>query len=167
MTEWVIEQLDRTHDRAAFGCGQPSLDTFIHSLAGQYAKRRVGHTYVAIRPGHKRVAGYYTLTAGAVTFEAIPAKAREKLPRHPVPVILLGRLAVDQTIQGQGLGALLLRSALDRCLDVSGQLGVYAVEVHAIDDRAQAFYEKYGFVTLLDHPLHLYLPIATIEKSST
>ena len=79
-----------------------------------------------------------------------------------MPVVLLGRLAVDQTAQGQGLGETLLLDALKRCLDLSQQLGVHAVEVVAIDSQAKAFYEKYGFVPLLDQELHLFLPLTTV-----
>ena len=165
MAEWIIEPLGRAHQRAEFCCGKPPLDNFLHALVSQYEKRRLGRTYVAVRPGEERVLGYYTLASGSVAFENLPGKAAKKLPRHPVPVVLLARLAVDQAAQGQGLGGLLLADALKRCLGLAGQLGIHAVEVDAIDDQAKAFYEKYGFVPLLDNPRHLYLPVATIEDA--
>jgi GNAT superfamily N-acetyltransferase len=111
----------------------------------------------------KRVCGYYTLASSAVHFDHVPTALTRKLPKHPVPVVLLGRLAVDQSAQGQGLGETLLMDALKRCLDLSQQIGVHAVEVQAIDDSARAFYEKYGFVPLLDGALHLFLPLTTVE----
>ena len=117
--------------------------------------------------GDKQVIGYYTLAAGAVSFEQLPEDASRKLPKHPVPVVLLARLAVDQSAQGQGLGEVLLLDALQRSLDLSTGLGVHAVEVDAIDDAAAAFYSKYGFTPLLDDPFHLYLPIATVEDILT
>ena len=130
----------------------------------QYEKRRLGKTFVAVLPGEKRVIGYYTLAAGAVAFEHLPTDIARKLPRHPVPVVLLARLAVDQSRQGQRLGEGLLLDALQRVLDLSSELGIHAVEVDASDDAAVAFYRKYGFVSLQDDIHHLYLPIATIEK---
>lgn len=164
MAEWAIEPLNRTHERDQFACGKGPLDTFLRTLVSQYEKRRLGRTYVAIRSGEKQVLGYYTLASSAVAFQSLPAQASKKLPRHPVPVILLARLAVDQSVQGQDLGAWLLEDALRRCLGLSGQLGAHAVEVEAIDEQARAFYEKYGFVALADAPHHLYLPVATIEN---
>ena len=100
MDEWVIEPLNASHERGDFCCGKTPLDTFLHSLVGQYEKRRLGRTYVAVRQGEKRVAGYYTLASGAIAFENVPAKPAKKLPRHPVPVVLLARLAVDTRHHG-------------------------------------------------------------------
>jgi GNAT superfamily N-acetyltransferase len=164
MAEWKIERLTRSHERAAFTCGKPSLDDFIRSLVTQYEKRNLGRTYVAVRAGERRVLGYFTLASGAVPFQNLPALAAKKLPGHPVPVILLARLAVDQGAQGRGLGELLLMEALRRCLEISEQLGSDAVEVDAIDESAKAFYKKYDFVALLDSDRHLYLPLATIPS---
>ena len=165
MDNWSVERLERGHDRGEFRCGQEPLDNFLCALVTQYEKRRLGRTYVAVRPGAKRVLGYYTLASGAVAFEKLPARAGKNLPRHPVPVILLARLAVDESVHGQGLGRFLLVDALRRCLSLGQQLGVHAVEVDAIDDQARAFYEHYGFAALGDDPLHLYLPLATVEDA--
>jgi GNAT superfamily N-acetyltransferase len=162
MANWQIERLDRSHERAEFACGKAPLDEFLHSLVTQYEKRRLGRTYVAVRPDTKRVEGYYTLAAGSVPFQHLPPRTAKKLPKHPVPVVLLGRLAVDRTAQGRRLGALLLRDALQRCLELSEQLGIFAVEVVAIDLEAKAFYQKYGFLPLPDHEFHLFLPIQTL-----
>jgi GNAT superfamily N-acetyltransferase len=164
VADWVIEPFGKAHDRSAFVCGKPSLDDFIRTRVSQYEKRRLGKTFVAVSEGEKRVIGYYTLAAGAVQFEHLPTEASRSLPQHPVPAILLARLAVDQSAQGKRLGEGLLLDALQRSLDLSGNLGTHAVEVDALDDSAVAFYAKYGFAPLLDNPKHLYLPIATIEK---
>lgn len=163
--EWTIEPVHGSHDRAEFSCGNPSLDQFLRTLVTQYEKRRLGRTYVAVRPHETRVAGYYTLASSAVAFETVPATAAKKLPRHPVPVVLLGRLAVDETWRGTGLGRRLLVDALERCLGLSERLGIHAIEVDAIDEAAKRFYEKYGFVSLGDNERHLYLPIATVQKA--
>ena len=96
-------------------------------------------------------------------FDEIPEK---RLPRYPIPVVHLGRLAVDMRYQGKGLGEFLLMDALRRTQLVSEQIGVYAVEVRAIDEAARQFYLKYGFTELKDDKLHLYLPISVIRKLS-
>jgi GNAT superfamily N-acetyltransferase len=142
------------------------LDDFLHLRVNQYEKRRLGRTYVALFSGTKSVAGYYTLAASAVAVADLPQEVAKRLPKHPVPVVLLGRLAVDQKAKGQGLGKALLREALRRSLDLSEQLGLFAVEVLAIDTEAKEFYTKYGFVPLVDNELHLFLPIKTIEAGS-
>jgi GNAT superfamily N-acetyltransferase len=163
MDDWTIEQLNRSHDRTQFCCGKTSLDQYLQTRASQDEKRRMGRTYVALRPGDKRVYGYYTLAAGTIPFENLPPGPAKKLPKHPVPVILLARLAVDQSTQGQGLGGHLLGDALKRSVTISKTLGAHAVRVDALDEEARAFYEHYGFISLLDNRLHLFLPIATIE----
>ncbi len=165
MAEWVIEPFGPEHERDAFCCGKASLDTFLRSLVSQYEKRRLGRTYVAVQPPAKIVRGYYTLACGAVSYDNLPPKAAKKLPRHPVPAILLARLAVDQAAQGQGLGRRLLVDALRRCLSLAAQLGAHAVEVEAIDEQARTFYQKYGFVALQDNDQHLYLALVTIEDA--
>jgi GNAT superfamily N-acetyltransferase len=165
MAEWSIEPLNRSHERGEFSCGKGPLDNFLRSLVSQYEKRRLGRTYVVVRRGEKRVLGYYTLASGAVSFENFPQQVNKKLPRHPIPVILLARLALDQSVQGQGLGRFLLIDALRRCLSLAEQLGVHAVEVDAIDDEAKAFYERYGFTALHDNPRHLFLAISTIKDA--
>lgn len=164
MADWAIEPFAKHHDRALFCCGQPLLDDFIRSRVRQYEKRRLGKTFVAVPAGKTRVNGYYTLAAGAVMFDQLPAKAVQKLPAHPVPVVLLARLAVDVTAQGNRLGEALLLDALQRSLNLSAGLGIHAVEVHAINDAAAAFYRKYGFTPLLDSPRHMYLPVTTIDQ---
>lgn len=167
MVEWIIEQLAKDHERSSFTCGKSPLDDFIRSGASQYEKRRLGKTFVAIRPDARKVLGFYTLAAGAVAYERLPTDKSRKLPKHPVPVVLLARLAVDHSSKGLRLGEMLLLDALQRALDLSEGLGIHAVEVHAIDEAAATFYVKYGFEPLLDDPLHLYLPIATIETLLT
>jgi GNAT superfamily N-acetyltransferase len=165
VAEWQIERLKNTHQRGEFSCGKPLLDDFLRLRASQYEKRRLGRTYVAVFPGETKVAGYYTLAAGAIPFANLSSNVSKRLPKHPVPVILLARLAVDRKARGQGLGKALLQDALRRCLEMSEQLGVYAVEVLAIDAEAKGFYSKYGFVPLADKDLHLFLPIETIKKA--
>jgi len=162
--EWRIERLTSAHDRSSFCCGKPSLDEFLRQFATQYDKRDLGRTYVAVRAGEAHVHGFYTIATGAVAFEAIPEGVRRKLPRHPIPVAHLGRLAVDQRAQGQGVGELLLLDALHRCCLLSEEVAIHAVEVYALDEQARSFYLKYGFEPLSDDPFHLYLQMKVIRK---
>jgi predicted GNAT family N-acyltransferase len=165
MDDFRIEPLDRSHELAKFSCGRPPLDDFPHLFVTQYEKRKLGRTFVAVREDCRSVVGYYTLASGSIAFEHLPAKQAKKLPKHPVPVALLGRLAVDLTTRGQGLGEALLMDALKRCLTLSQQIGIHAVEVLAIDDAAARFYVKYGFVPLADNEMHLFLPMRTVEQA--
>jgi GNAT superfamily N-acetyltransferase len=162
MDDWQIRPLDRSHQRGEFCCGKAPLDEFLRSLVSQYDRRKLGRTYVAVLPGDTKVQGYYTLSSGSVPFQNLPTHTAKKLPKHPVPVALLGRLAVDKAAQGRGLGEALLMDALRRCLDLSDRLGIFAVEVMAMDAEAKRFYLKYGFVPLMDNDLHLFLPMKTI-----
>ena len=156
----IIEPLSSKHDRSSFDCGEPSLNTYLRQYARQNDEKGLGRTYVAVEPGQTRVEGYYTISTGAVTFEQVP----EKLPRYPIPVVHLGRLAVDLSAQGKGLGELLLVDALKRTTMAAEQLGIYAVEVRALNDSARRFHLKYGFTPLLDDGLHLYLSMKAIRK---
>jgi len=165
VADWIIEPLSKSHERDDFSCGKQPLDEFIRTRVSQYEKRKLGRTFVAIATDNRKVLGYYTLAAGVVSFEHLPTDSSRKLPKHPIPVILLARLAVDLSSHGQRLGEGLLLNALQRSLDLSVELGVHAVEVDAIDDSAAGFYRKYGFIPLLDNPLHLYMPMTTIEKA--
>lgn len=165
MAEWVIEGLGKDHIREGFCCGKAPLDLFIVTQAGQYEKKRVGRTYVARSPADKVVAGYYTLAASSIPFANLPPTMAAKLPRHPVPTVLLGRLAVDQRSQGRGLGERLLTHALERALSVADTIGACAVEVHAQDGQAAAFYRRYGFIPCPSDPLHLFLPMQTVKQS--
>jgi GNAT superfamily N-acetyltransferase len=161
---WIIERLGGRHDRTGFACGQAALDDWIKLRAGQYDKKDLARTYVAVRQGEPIVLGYYALATHRVAFEALAEVQAKGLPRIDVPVVLLGRLAVEQRAQGQGLGALLLVHALRRAQHLADQIGIRGVEVDAIDEAAQAFYLRFGFTPLADAPRHLYLPMQVIRK---
>ena len=161
---WNIQRLDRSHDRAAFDCGQPTLNDWLQRLAGQYERRDLARVYVAVKEGQHQVLGYYALSSHHVVYDALPEEQTKGLPPIDVPVILLGRLAVDKTVQRRRLGEHLLIDALRRADHIAEKIGIRAVEVHALDDGARAFYLKYGFVTLHDDRHHLYLPIHTIRQ---
>ena len=163
MTEWTIRRLDKDHDRSTFDCGQRMLNAWLKDRAGQFDRRDLSRTFVATRPDEVLVVGYYVVSTHRVVYEARPAAKSQGLPRLDVPVVLIGRLAVDHTVQG-GLGALLLVDALRRSLRISEQVGIRAVEVDALDDAARNFYLKFGFRSLLDDPRHLFLPMHEIRN---
>ena len=162
--DWAIERLTKKQDRTSFHCGQSSLDDWLRLRVSQFEKRDLARTYVAVRKGESRVLGYYAISNHRVTYTALPAEQAKGLLPIDVPVVLLGRLAVDQSVQGQGLGELLLVDALRRAQHIADQIGVRAVEVDAIDEKARAFYKKFGFVSLVDDPSHLYLPIQVVRR---
>lgn len=161
---WRIESLTRRHERASFACGAAPLDDYLKKYARQNADLDYGRTFVLVREGESRVFGYYTLSAGAVARENLPAEETRRLPKYPAPVAHLGRLAVDREAQGQGLGGLLLADALRRAWQVSKDLALYAVDAIAKGKRAKDFYRSHGFHELRDDPLHLYLSMKTISK---
>jgi len=162
---WIIEKLDKRHDRAAFSCGVDDLDDYLHRFAGQNEKTGISQHFVAVATaGHARILGYYALSAGSVAFDVVPENLKKRLPRYPIPVAHLGRLAVDQSMQGQGLGEDLLIDALARTMRAADEIGIHAVEVVAINNSARRFYLKYGFIPLADDEQHLYLPMSAVRK---
>ena len=159
--DFAIELLGKQHKRENFDCGEESLNQFLKKYARQNHEKGFGRTFVAVLPNQSEVLGYYTISAGSVSFEIVP----EKLPRYPIPTAHLGRLATDVQMRGQGLGELLLIDALERTVLVAEKVGIYAVELFALTEGAKNFYLKYGFISLEDDDKHLYLPIETLRKS--
>ena len=157
--------LARAHDRNVFDCGVPALNEYLKQYALQNQKKHAARTYVATRG--KRIFGYYTLACGSVAPDEAPPSVRAGLAKHPIPVILLARLAVDVTERGRGLGAWLLKDALLRTLQATEIAGLRAMIVHAKDDTAKRFYEKYGFEPSPIDAYHLFLKTADILKSFT
>ncbi len=163
MGDWIVQRLSEEHQRADFSCGHASLDDFLTKYAGQYAQRKLGTTYVAVTAQQQRVLGYYTLAPSHFAFANAPAELIQGLPKHPVPSLLLARLAVTQSERGQGLGKFLLFDAFERCLRVAREVAFRAIEVEAIDDRATAFYRKYGFRPFPSDPRHLAIALETVQ----
>jgi GNAT superfamily N-acetyltransferase len=164
MARWTIRRLDKAHDRSAFNCGQPVLNEWLKERAGQFDRRDLSRTFVATRPDELLVLGFYAISTHRVIYDVLPSAEAKGLPRLDIPVVLIGRLAVDQSARGQGLGALLLVDALRRSMQISEQVGIRAVEVDALDDTARNFYLKFGFRSLLDDPRHLFLSMHEIRK---
>lgn len=164
LPNWSIRQLDKSYDRASFDCGKAELNNWLQQFAGQYERRDLARTYVAVREGDPRVLGYYAISNHLVRYDALPEEQAKGLPTIDIPVVLLGRLAVDKTAQGQGLGQHLLLDALRRAAHISQHIGIRAIEVDAIDDDARRFYLKFGFVPLLDDRHHLFLAMQVIRR---
>jgi GNAT superfamily N-acetyltransferase len=161
---WIVEHLGPKHDRASFDCGVPALDDFIKKYARQNEEIDFSRTYVARRPDSMRVVGYFSISAGQVNGADLPAEEAKRFPRYPVPVIILGRLAVDRSVQGQRLGKGLLVRGLEKARQVPDTVGVNAVAVFATNEAAREFYLKHGFKPLLDDPMHLFMTLKVIRK---
>jgi ribosomal protein S18 acetylase RimI-like enzyme len=163
VTGLTIEPLDSTHDRESFSCGVAALDRYLRQQAGQDMRRRVAVCYVAHPSDSSEIAGYYTLSAGSVALDEMPADMARRLPRYPVvPVARLGRLAIGRAHQGRHLGAALLWDAVGRAS--RAELGMVALVVDAKDEAAAAFYRHHGFLNLGSGHLQLLLPLATVAK---
>lgn len=157
------QRLDsRSHDCAGFDCGTPELNDYLTRRATQDRRRNLSQVYVLVdTDAPTQVLGYYTLSAAQVDTEQISAREKRRLPRYPIPCFRMGRFAVQQDIQGRGLGKRLLGCAVDRCLHVREEVGAYALIVDAKDADARSFYEHFGFVPFADRPLSLYLFIGS------
>ena len=144
------------HDCESFRCGVASLDEWLRRRALQNQVSGASRTYV-VTTGQKVVA-YYCLSSGALALDAVPGSVRRNMP-DPVPMAILGRLAVDQAWQGRGLGAALLQDAVLRTLQARDILGIRGVLVHALSEEARAFYEHYGFTGSPTQPMTLILSL--------
>ncbi len=155
--------LDKTHDVGSFDCGKEPLNSFLRGFAITNQQGGLARTYVVV--SERRVVGYYSLAPAGVEPADAPDRVMKGQPRHPVPCILLARLAVDQTAQGTGLGKLLFRDAMLRALRAHEQIGGRAFVVHSMDEEARAFYSKFGMLPSPTHPLHLFLLFKDIRTA--
>lgn len=157
------EPIGGKHQVAAFDCGAPALNEFLlrHALASHQAGS--AKTFVATTD-RQVVVGYYSLAASQVLYADAPPRLQKGVARHPVPVVLLARLAVDQAWQGKGLGPGLLKDAILRVLSAAEGVGIRALLVHAKDEKAKAFYLHYNFEPLPGYPLHLVLMLKDARK---
>jgi GNAT superfamily N-acetyltransferase len=151
------EKLQPAHDLSAFDCGEPVLNDWLRRRAFQNQQSGASSTYVVL--DKNRVVGYYSLAAGSVARETAPGRVRRNTP-DPVPVVVLGRLAVDKVFQGQGFGHALLRDAVLRTLQAADIIGVRAILVHALSDQAKHFYEDCGFTPSPINPLTLMITVS-------
>lgn len=166
----LIEQLDTAlHDRKSFDCGVDELNIFLKQHANQNQIKNISKTYVAVvavsAVNHKKIYGYYTLSAGNILCDELPEPVESKLPKYPIPIGRIGRLAVDKEHKGKGIGGFLLHDALTNILNIAEKMGVFAIIVDAKNDDAKSFYKKYGFTELQNSELTLFLTIETIKSA--
>ena len=162
-TPYRIAPLAKSHDRESFSCGSAALDRYLQVQARQDADKRVAAPFVVTEPPAERVLGYYTLSSSNINVGGLPEAMTKKLPRYPqLPVTLLGRLAVDLSTKGKGVGQFLLMDALRRSLDAAAGIASMAVVVDAKDEAAEAFYRRFSFLQVQHQPRRLYLSMKTI-----
>ncbi|MDZ7751133.1 MAG: GNAT family N-acetyltransferase [Gammaproteobacteria bacterium] len=167
LPNWREEPIGKHHDRAAFDCGDETLNQFLHRHARQSHEKGGAKTYLAVSESNEKILGYYSLSPAAIAYERAPEVIKRGLARHEVPVFRLGRLAVDSSVQNQGLGGQLLLAAGRRCLLVAAQAGGVALLIDAKNERAAQWYAGYGAIPLLDAHLSLLLPFKTIHAALT
>ena len=158
----AIEPLRPDHELDTFDCGSEELNRFLKRFALANQKAETARTYVACEG--RRVVGYYSLTVGSILHAEASKRVTKGLARHPIPVMLLARLAVDHREQGRGIGAGLLKDALLRTAQAADLAGIRALLVHAKDDAAVAFYRHFNFDPSPTDPFHLFLLIKDIRR---
>jgi GNAT superfamily N-acetyltransferase len=164
--DWHEWPVSKDHDREAFDCGDAQLNEFLRRHARQSHERGGAKTFVATPTGdERRVLGFYSLSPASIEHARAPALASKGLARYEVPVFRLGRLAVDARWQGHGLGGQLLLAAGRRCIRAAAEVGGVALLIDAKDERVAGWYRAYGALSLLDAPLSLVLPLATVAAA--
>jgi GNAT superfamily N-acetyltransferase len=165
-TAWHEDPIDKTHDREAFDCGEEALNEFLRRYARKSHELGAAKTFLALDDADsKTVLGFYSLSPASVGYARTPEIVRRGLARHEVPGFRLARLAVDRRFQGLGLGGQLLLAAGRRCLLASAEVGGVVLVIDAKNERVAGWYASYGAVPLLDAPLSLLFPLATIKKA--
>lgn len=161
----ISEPLNSKHKKSDFSCGKEMLDNYLHKQANQDIKRKISVCFVIKEVETDLIKGYYTLSNNSIPLELVPNEIRKKLPRsyEAIRTTLLGRLAIDNKFQGQGIGKLILVDALKRSYELSKTIGSFAVVVDPIDKDAESFYDKYGFIKLPDSG-KMFLPMKTIGQ---
>lgn len=166
MPDWREEPIGRQHDRAGFDCGTPELNEYLARYARQNHESGGAKTFVAVSDAAPtRILGFYSISPGSVDFTRVPAELTRRLGQYEVPVFRLGRLAVDRTTQGQGLGGELLLAAGERAISVAAEVGGVALAIDAKDAAAVRWYCRFGARHLLDDPLKLILPLRTLADA--
>lgn len=164
LPKYRIEKLHKQHNKNLFFCGSEALEQYLKIQASQDMKKNVAITYVLTQQDSDHISGFYTISSIGIFPGELPSELAKKLPRYPVlPGILLGRLAVDETMKGKRIGVFLLMDALKRSLVVSHQIGVVAIIVDAKDAISMNFYRHFGFIQFPENNHRLFLPIGTIK----
>jgi len=163
---WHEEPISKLHHRDSFDCGESALNAFLRRHARQTHDQGGAKTFLAIADEEeKKILGFYSLSPASIEYARTPDVVKRGLARHDVPVFRLGRLAVDLSMQGCGLGGQLLLAAGRRCLLASQEVGGVALLIDAKNQQVAKWYESYGALPLLDAPLSLLLPLATIHAA--
>lgn len=154
-----IQPLTGHHDRTRFDSASAALDRWLRETAGQHQEKNLSKTFVAVsEEDPERILGFYALTVCEVASGDLPPSLARRLPRT-LPGVRLGKLAVDRSVQGQGLGEILLVNAIERTRSIMTQVGIHALFVDAKDERAAKFYRHFGFQSFPDQPLTLALKL--------
>jgi GNAT superfamily N-acetyltransferase len=159
------ERLGRAHVLDGFECGVPSLDVWLRDHARAAAGAGSARTYVVTDAEQGRVVGYYALAVASSERDQAPERVSKGMPRHPLPVVVLARLAVDGSVQGEGIGGFLLGDAMLRTVAAAEEVGIRALLVHAQDDRARSFYLHHGFEPAPTDDLHLMILVKDIRRT--
>ncbi|MEC4986611.1 MAG: GNAT family N-acetyltransferase [Oscillatoria sp. PMC 1068.18] len=163
--EFIFLPIDSSVRRDNFDCGVPALNDYLKKYARQNHVKNVAKTFVAIVDAESRqVVGYYSLSMGQIEFTSLPEQYRKGLPRYPLPAMRIGKLAVDLSMQGRGLGKALLVKCFLSAVSLSSEIGIFAITVDAINEQANEFYLKYGFVSLEGEAFSLFIPIRTVKS---
>ena len=161
---FYIRPLDAPFNAESFQCGHEPLDEYIRRYASQDVRRNVARVFIAApENAPQQLAGFFTLSAGSVSCTSLPASLARKLPRYPVPVALIGRLAVDKKFQGKGLGSILLADACKKVAQASSVLAVAGIIVDAKDELAISFYRYFGFIPLQGQTDRMLLPASVFQ----
>ena len=157
--------LERNDQREGFSCGVPSLDSWLVEHAPGADAVGSARSYVVVDEEQERVVGYYALTVASLERVEATGRVSRGMPRHPIPAMLLARLAVDESAQGQGIGSTLLADAMQRTLLVAEETGIHLLLVHAVNEEAKNFYLHYGFEASPSDPMNLQLLIKDIRAT--
>jgi predicted N-acetyltransferase YhbS len=162
-----IVRLEDAQDGQHFGCGNGGLNKYLKREALDHQKKHYSVTWVAQRPGFNRIIGYITLSMACVITETADAELFSGLPHYPMPTLLVGKLAVNIDDQNQHVGSKLLNKAFDIAIEAVESLGVgvHAVELMAIDEKAYNYYLKKGFIPLKKGTMRMYLPLRTLKDA--
>ena len=159
---FTLKRLEK-EDRSGFVCGKDALDRYFLRQISQDMRRQIATGFIACARGTGVIAGFYTLSAANIPFTDLDEDWRKKLPRYPsIPAVLIGRLAVDQSFKGRGLGSALLADAATRA--ITSDIGAHFLIVDALDEDAAAFYAHHGFRHIPDEPNRLFIPLSVLQS---
>jgi len=161
----IFELLNSDCDRLHFDCGEEALNQYLKNFARQDMDRELARTFILRQKGENKILGYYTLSSGAIDLKALPSSLLRKLPKYPIPIARLARLAVDKEEQSKGYGELLLMDSLYRASLAGESVGIYGMLIDAKHEKAKQFYQQYGFQSLVINPLILFASLKDLRKT--